>query len=111
MFPVPSRRRSVPRRRAYRDEFLSYGFVPLLRDGIEVPQCVVCMATLCSESLKPSKLKNHLVKIHPELAEERPEYFMLKASELKRKRMDMGERAEDNRDRKVSAYTHVVVRA
>ena len=47
----------MAKRRNYSDSFLKYGFISNVPDGIEKPQCVLCMKVLSSESMKPSKLK------------------------------------------------------
>ena len=43
--------------------------------GVEKGQCVVCYRILSNESLRPSKLSNHLKKNHPELKNKSIEYF------------------------------------
>lgn len=55
-----------------------------------MPQCVICKKTLAHESMKPSKLKEHLTKVHPELASKDLSYFKIKEDQLKRSRLDHG---------------------
>ena len=47
------------RKRKYNSSFLEYGFTSVLQNGEEKPRCLLCDVVLCSESLKPSKLKGH----------------------------------------------------
>ena len=40
-------------KRAYSDNYLQFGFASLVTDGIEKPQCVICLKVLSAESMKP----------------------------------------------------------
>ena len=54
----------MAKKRSYSDAFLKFGFVSIVSDGIEKPQCVLCMTVLLPESMKPLKLKRHLETKH-----------------------------------------------
>ena len=45
------------------DCYIKFGFTLLNAYGVEKGQCVVCYRVLSNESLRPSKLSNHLKKI------------------------------------------------
>ena len=79
---------SVPRKRSYNESFLAFGFSSIVNNGVQLPQCVVCKKTLANESMKPFKLKEHLTKVHPELANKELAYFKIKEDQLKRLRLD-----------------------
>lgn len=72
------------KKRHYAEAFLNHGFVntPQL-NGDDRPQCVICLKVLTNESLKPSKLKEHLMKRHPLLAGKSRGYFEGKSKQLR----------------------------
>ena len=76
----------MAKKRSYSDSFFKYGFVSIVDQGIEKPQCVLCMKVLSPESMKPSKLKRHLEMKHTEC--KRLTFFEQKANCVKRSRMD-----------------------
>ncbi|XP_066963956.1 protein FAM200C-like [Macrobrachium rosenbergii] len=61
-----------------------------LNNGMQMPQCVICKKTLANESMKPFKLKEHLTKVYPELANKDLTYFKIKERQLKWSRLDHG---------------------
>ena len=60
----------------------------LLKNSIEKPQCVICSKVLTQESMKPSKLKQHLESRHSELVGKSVDYFRRKSELLKNCRLD-----------------------
>ena len=62
--------------------FLDHGFVNMPSQGIDWPQCVICHKVLMNESLKKSKLVDHLTSRHPLLKEKDRQYFEGKAKQL-----------------------------
>lgn len=80
----------MSKKRTYHDSFLNFGFSAVVNNGVQMPQCVICKKTLAHESMKPSKLKEHLTKVHPELASKDLSYFKIKEDQLKRSRLDHG---------------------
>ena len=52
-------------KRAYSDNYLKFGFTSIVTEGIEKPQCVICLKVLSAESMKPFQLKRHFEKEHP----------------------------------------------
>ena len=76
------------KKRSYSDTFLKYGFVSIIDQGIEKPQCVLCMKVLSPESMKPSKLKRHLETKHTDRKDKDLSFFERKANCVKRSRMD-----------------------
>ena len=55
--------------RKYSESYLKMGFTSVIDNGNEKPQCVLCYAVLRNETIKPSKLKRHLLKKHPDMWE------------------------------------------
>ena len=56
----------MSKKRKYDDSYIKWGFMKFVeKDGAERPQCVLCYKVLAEASLKLSKLKAHLVSIHP----------------------------------------------
>ena len=47
--------------------YIQHGFTLMLKNGRELPHCVVCFKVLSDQSMKPSLLKRHLSGCHPEL--------------------------------------------
>ncbi|KRZ61820.1 SCAN domain-containing protein 3 [Trichinella nativa] len=54
------------KKRKYDAEYIKYGFVAIEKNGVEVPQCVVCLDTLSNDALRPTRLQRHLHNRHPE---------------------------------------------
>lgn len=64
--------------RQYSIEYLSYGFIPSPTNA-QLPMCLLCEQVFSNEAMKPSRLKEHLNKIHPDKADkERPFFQALK---------------------------------
>lgn len=53
--------------RRYDENYLSLGFTKTTINGKERPQCLVYLTVLASGSMKPNKLRRHLVTKHAEL--------------------------------------------
>ena len=51
-------------KRAYSDDYLKFGFTSIVTEGIEKPQCVICLKVLSAESMKPFQLRRHFEKEH-----------------------------------------------
>ncbi|KFD66392.1 hypothetical protein M514_05786 [Trichuris suis] len=51
--------------RRYSVEYLAYSFVPSPRDQL-LPMCLLCTCLFSNESMKPCKMKKHLLNAHPE---------------------------------------------
>ncbi|XP_068243748.1 SCAN domain-containing protein 3-like [Palaemon carinicauda] len=86
---------SVTKIRKYSKESISCGFTSILADGIEKPQCVLCFKVLGNDSMRPSKLKHHLLTIHPQYAEKDPDFFRCHESSLEQQKMDATEFEEE----------------
>uniref|UniRef100_A0A5S6QPE4 BED-type domain-containing protein n=1 Tax=Trichuris muris TaxID=70415 RepID=A0A5S6QPE4_TRIMR len=58
----------------YSSEYLSFGFTcyPTNRS---LPMCVLCERVLSNGAMNPSRLKEHLTKVHPERSRENVAYF------------------------------------
>ncbi|KFD50507.1 hypothetical protein M513_08575 [Trichuris suis] len=56
-------------------EYLAYGFVPSPRYQLS-PMCLLCTCSFSNESMKPCKMKKHLLNVHPEYKDKPLEYFL-----------------------------------
>lgn len=64
--------------RQYSIEYLNYGFIASPTNA-QLPLCLLCEQVFSNEAMKPSRLKEHLMKIHPDKANrERPFFQALK---------------------------------
>ena len=77
-----------PKKRSYKEAFLNCGFTSVIENSIEKPRCVICSKVLIQESMKPSKLKQHLESRHSELVGKSVDYFRRKSELLKNCRLD-----------------------
>ena len=78
------------KKQSYKEAFLNFGFTSVIENSVEKPQCVVCSKVLARESMKPSKLKQHLESRHGELVRKSADYFRRKSKLLKNCRLDSG---------------------
>ena len=62
--PRAMEKRKREKSRKYSEMYLKFGFSS---NGVELPVCVVCAATLSNESMKPSKLQRHFETNHAHL--------------------------------------------
>ena len=60
--------------RSYHVEYIKFGFVPSL-SNLQLPMCLLCKKTLSNEAMKPSRLKDHLNRIHPDKADKPSKFF------------------------------------
>ena len=67
---------------------LKFGFTVIKSNGEEKPQCVLCSIVLVPTSSKPSKLKRHLEKPHPNLLSKDVDFFKQKAETLIKSRLN-----------------------
>lgn len=84
--------------RKYSIDYLKYGFIPASHDE-RLPFCLLCEQTLCNDSMRPTKLEQHLGNKHGEYAAKPLNYF----KELKVKRETELPKRIDSLFRKQSA--------
>ena len=75
-------------KRKFNQDFIKYGFTSFSDRDEEKGQCIICYRVLSNESLRPSKLQNHLEKNHPGFKGKDIEYFKRLENGLKRQRLD-----------------------
>ena len=78
---------STIKKRKYEESCIQYGFTSLAKDGIDLPQCVLCLKSFDNGSMKPFQLKQHLEESHGEQTNKQIEYFKCKEG-VKRSRLD-----------------------
>ena len=64
-----------PKKQSYKEAFLKFGFTYIIESSIEKTLEVICSKSLTEESIKPSKLKQHLQSLYNELIEKLAVYF------------------------------------
>ncbi|XP_042227367.1 zinc finger BED domain-containing protein 5-like [Homarus americanus] len=79
---------SVVKKRKYNDEYINYGFISILADGIEKPQRELCFKVLGNDSMRPSKLKHHLTTLHHQCAQRDTDFFKSHERSLGKQRLD-----------------------
>ena len=96
----------MSRKRIYREDYIEYGFTSFMDKGIEKPQCVICLKILCTESMKESKLRDHLNRAHPMLLSKPRQFFERHADMNKIQRLDTPgkECIYDRRDASYASY-------
>ena len=75
-------------KRNYDTKYIKYRFTLIEHKAEILPQCVVCLKTLCNAAMKPSLLKRHLYRNHPNKMNAHESYFQQLADNVKRQRMD-----------------------
>ena len=60
--------------RTYLVDYIRFGFVPC-PSNIQLPMCLLCKEILTNEAMKPSRLKDHLTRLHPDKADKSIEFF------------------------------------
>ncbi|KRZ76289.1 Zinc finger BED domain-containing protein 5, partial [Trichinella papuae] len=67
---------------------MKYGFVAIEKSAVELSQCVVCLDTLSSNALWPTRLQQHLHYLHPEFSKKPVKFFCAKRDSLSQMRLD-----------------------
>ena len=92
-------------KRNYDPKYIKYGFTSIEHNAEILPQCVVCLKTLCNAAMKPSLLKRHLEKNHPNKMKADKNYFQRLADNVKRQRMDKtGQMQQKSKDVVAASY-------
>ena len=74
-------------KRNYDQKYIKYCFTSIEHNAEILPQCV-CLKTLCNAAMKPSLLKHHLERNHPNKMNADKSYFQRLADSVKRQRKD-----------------------
>ena len=70
------------------DSYIQYGFTSIIINGEERPQCVICSKALSNDSMKPTKLKQHLQNVHPQHKDKDKSFFERHGNALKKMKLD-----------------------
>lgn len=62
--------------RQYDEEYLKFGFIQLPTNRT-MPMCLICHKSFSNEAMKPSRLSEHLNKIHPDKKNKNISYFQM----------------------------------
>ena len=75
-------------KRKFNSSYIPFRFTFIIDGREEKGQCVLCNEVLGQHSLRPSKLKLHLEKVHPGYKDKDLNFFKRKEESLKRQRLD-----------------------
>jgi len=76
------------KKRQYNEIYMQYGFTVIIESGEEKPQCVLCNKVLSNDSMRPTKLKQHLKNVHPQNKDKDKSFFERHNKALKMMRLD-----------------------
>lgn len=62
------------KRRQYSAEYIKYGFIENTTNPSS-PLCILCLKSFSNEAMKPSRLQDHLNKMHPDKKDKNVAYF------------------------------------
>ncbi|KAK9703844.1 hypothetical protein QE152_g29127 [Popillia japonica] len=60
--------------RQYSVDYIAFGFVPSPADRTR-PMCLICSNVFSNEGMKPSRMRDHLEKMHSDKKDKPAEYF------------------------------------
>lgn len=71
--------------RNYNNSYELFGFTFITeRDGTQKPLCFICGKVLANGSMKPAKLKEHFVSLHPQHVSDNSEVFQTKKARFEK---------------------------
>ncbi|XP_067417820.1 SCAN domain-containing protein 3-like [Emydura macquarii macquarii] len=70
--------------RQYSIDYLKFGFIPSLSDK-HLPMCLLCNKVLSNDAMKPSKLEDHLRRLHPDKTGKDLTYFKTLKEKLQKR--------------------------
>ena len=76
------------KKRRYSEDYVKFGLTVIIKNGTEMPQCVICAKVLSPGAMKPSLLQRHLHGCHPELKGKDVDYFRRREDMLTRSKLD-----------------------
>ena len=92
-------------KRNYDPKYMKYGFTSIEHNAEILPQCVVCLKTLCNAAMKPGLLKRHLERNHRNKMNADKSYFQRLADNVKRQRMHKtGQMQQKSKDVVAASY-------
>ena len=65
------------KRRRYMYDYIKYGFVQSPNDS-QLPMCLLCHKIFTNEGMKPSRMIDHLSRIHPIYSKKSVEFFRVR---------------------------------
>ena len=98
-------------KRNYDPKYIKYGFTSIEHNAEILQQCVICLKTLCNAAMKPSLLKRHLERNHPNKMNADKSYFHGLADNVKRQRMDKTDQMQQKSKDVVAASYEIALSA
>ena len=96
-------------KRNYDPKYIKYGFTSIEHNAEILPQCVFCLKTLCNAAMKPSLLKRHLERNHPNKMNADKSYFQRLADNVKRQRMNKTGQMQQKSKDVVAAFYEIAL--
>ena len=84
------------KKRKYNESYLQYGFTYTCINNEQRQMCLICNASLASESMKPKKLKRHLTTMYASYAEKPLVHFEKLLQSTKKQKLSMETHAFTN---------------
>ncbi|CAM1298524.1 Uncharacterised protein r2_g811 [Pycnogonum litorale] len=97
------------KKRKYIDSYIEHGFISMIVNGEEKPQCVLCNKVLGNDSMRPTKLKQHLEKVHPQHKDKDRSFFERHGKALKAMKLDKTGSFRKGNDQAVEASYSVAL--
>lgn len=95
------------KKRKYDGKYLQYGFSFVTINGDDRPQCVICSKVLANDSMKPTKLKQHLDNVHPQHKDKDKSYFERQENMFKKMKLGASGSFQDT-GHKITEASYVV---
>ncbi|KAF2354872.1 hypothetical protein FHG87_014373, partial [Trinorchestia longiramus] len=92
--------------RQYSVKYLKFGFISVLNTE-KLPMCLLCERVFSNEAMKPSRLSDHLKKIHPDKMNQSLPYFQTLRDKFRKKSSLvslMAKQSQKNNDELVCSY-------
>ncbi|XP_022160577.1 zinc finger BED domain-containing protein 5-like [Myzus persicae] len=93
--------------RLYNDDYIKFGFTFIQKDGIQMPQCVICHVVLSNDALRTRQLERHLTTAHPMLKEKPKEFFVAKKNSLNKMKLDRTGEFQQNNEKIIETSYHI----
>ena len=95
------------KKRKYDYSYIEHGFTSININGEESPQYVICCRALTNDYVKPAKMKQHLLNVHPQHKDKNKSFFERHGNALKKMKL-VSTKDFKGRNQKVTVASYVV---
>lgn len=78
----------MSKKRFLTEYYIKYKFTVLVKNGMQLPQCIVCQSLLSNDTTRPASLEWHLTTNHVVSKEKPKEFFVEKLYSFKHMKLD-----------------------